>query len=86
MYLMGIKFNHVVLALLSTTAANTVFANQSPIDVKREEIVIFARQGDSQLEQTITQMSALYKKIHDQKVRDDLIALMVRKGQFKEAT
>ncbi|WP_018650794.1 poly-beta-1,6 N-acetyl-D-glucosamine export porin PgaA [Actinobacillus capsulatus] len=83
---MGIKFNHVVLALLSTTAANTVFANQSPIDVKREEIVIFARQGDSQLEQAITQMSALYKKTQDQKVRDDLIALMVRKGQFKEAT
>ncbi|WP_150540137.1 poly-beta-1,6 N-acetyl-D-glucosamine export porin PgaA [Actinobacillus vicugnae] len=83
---MGIKFNHVVLALLSTTATNVAFANLSPIDIKREEIVVFARQGDSQLEQAITQMSALYKKTKNQKVRDDLIALMVRNGQFKEAT
>lgn len=83
---MGIKFNHVALALFSTIATDTVLADQPPIDIKREEIVIFARQGDSQLEQAINQMLALYKKTQNQRVRDDLIALMVRKGQFKEAT
>ncbi len=82
---MEIKFNSLALCLLSTTFLNTALANASPIDIKREEIVIFSRQGDSQLTQAISQLSDLYKKTGDRKVRDDLIALMMRKGEFKHA-
>ena len=82
---MEIKFNSLAFCLLSTTFLNTALANQSPIDMQREEIVVFSRQGDSQLTQAISQMSALYRKTGDKKVRDDLIALMMRKGQFNDA-
>ncbi|WP_440205664.1 poly-beta-1,6 N-acetyl-D-glucosamine export porin PgaA [Actinobacillus pleuropneumoniae] len=85
MYFMEIKFNSLALCLLSTTFLNTALANASPIDIKREEIVIFSRQGDSQLTQAISQLSDLYKKTGNRKVRDDLIALMMRKGEFKHA-
>lgn len=51
---MEIKFNSLALCLLSTTFLNTALANASPIDIKREEIVIFSRQGDSQLTQAIS--------------------------------
>ena len=81
-----LKSNHVAFSLLSAGLINIAFAEQSPLDLKREEIVIFSRGGDSQLEQAITQLVELYKRTKDAKVRDDLIALMVRRGQFKEVT
>ncbi len=84
--LIGKKFSCVTIALLSTQLGQVAFANPTSTDLEREEIVIFSRQGDSQLAQAIKQLSALYKRTQDVKVRDDLIALMIRKEQFKEAT
>lgn len=82
---MSITFNRITLALLSFCVVHNAYAELSAIDKKREDIVIFSRQGDAQLEQAIGQLSSLYQTTNNQKVRDDLITLMVRKGLFKEA-
>ncbi|TYG34293.1 poly-beta-1,6 N-acetyl-D-glucosamine export porin PgaA [Lonepinella koalarum] len=54
------------------------------IDVKREEIVIFSRLGEDQLSTAIEQMKTLYLQTKDKLVRDDLIALLMKKNRFSE--
>ncbi|WP_429696976.1 poly-beta-1,6 N-acetyl-D-glucosamine export porin PgaA [Aggregatibacter kilianii] len=60
-------------------------ANQTPIDLEREKIIIFSRQGDGELKQAIPQLEKLFQRTKDVKVRDDLIALYLRNNQSAQA-
>ena len=50
-----------------------------------ENIIIFSRQGEAQLNQAIPKLEALFKRTHDIKVRDDLITLYLRTNQSAKA-
>ncbi|ABR74225.1 poly-beta-1,6 N-acetyl-D-glucosamine export porin PgaA [Actinobacillus succinogenes] len=60
-------------------------AVSSSIDEQRENIIRYSRLGDVQLVEGTKQLADLYRSTHDYKVRDDLITLLVRQNQFKEA-
>ncbi len=84
------KFNiRVSLLTLSCLACfkitDSLAAPLSPIDKQREDIVILSRQGDAQLDKAIIQLRQLYTASKNLKVRDDLIALLMRQGNFKGA-
>lgn len=68
-------------ALLSAFPTVSIATN---VDVERENIVIFSRQGDSQLTEAINQLKQLYARTSDSKVRDDLIALLMKQSRFEE--
>lgn len=79
------KHSAFALSLLSLCVSESLWA-MTPTDIKREEIIIFSRQGEAQLTQAIPQLQQLYQQTRDVKVRDDLIALLMRQSRFQEAT
>ena len=64
-------FKAMLLAGASTSLAQITYAQKSAIDTERENIIIFSRQGEAQLNQAIPKLEALFKRTHDIKVRDD---------------
>ena len=78
-------FKAMLLAGASTSLAQITYAQKSAIDTERENIIIFSRQGEAQLNQAIPKLEALFKRTHDIKVRDDLITLYLRTNQSAKA-
>ena len=78
-------FKTVLLVGVSTSVVQVAYAQNSSIDTERENIIIFSRQGDTQLNQAIPKLEALFKRSHDVKVRDDLITLYLRTNQSAKA-
>ena len=78
-------FKAMLLAGVSTSVVQVAYAQNSSIDTERENIIIFSRQGDTQLNQAIPKLEALFKRTHDVKVRDDLITLYLRTNQSAKA-
>lgn len=78
-------FKMVFMSGISLSTIPFAHANQSPIDLEREKIIIFSRQGDSELKQAIPQLEKLFERTKDLKVRDDLIALYLRNNQSVHA-
>ena len=78
------KHSSLALSLLALCVNQAVSATMTQTDIKREEIIIFSRQGEAQLNQAIPQLQKLYQQTHDSKVRDDLITLLVRQSRFQE--
>ena len=68
-------FKIVFMGGISLSTIPLTYANQTPIDVEREKIIIFSRQGETELKQAIPKLEALFQRTKDLKVRDDLIAL-----------
>ena len=56
---------------------------QTTTDAQREALVIQARQGA--LETSIDGLKTLYYQTRDIRVREDLVALLVRAGRHQEA-
>ena len=78
-------FQAVLLTGVITSVAPSVYAQKSITDIEREDIIIFSRQGDAQLNQAIPRLEALFDKTHDAKVRDDLIALYLKVNKSDKA-
>lgn len=78
-------FKTVLLVGVSTSVAQVAYAQKSAIDTERENIIIFSRQGDVQLNQAIPKLEALFKRTQDSKVRDDLMTLYLRTNQSAKA-
>ena len=78
-------FKSVLLVGVSTSVAQVAYAQKSAIDTERENIIIFSRQGDVQLNQAIPKLEALFKRTQDSKVRDDLMTLYLRTNQSAKA-
>ena len=78
-------FKAMLLAGVSTSVAQVAYAQNSSIDTERENIIIFSRQGETQLNQAIPKLEALFKRTNDIKVRDDLITLYLRTNQSTKA-
>ena len=78
-------FKAMLLAGVTTSVAQVAYAQKSSIDTERENIIIFSRQGEAQLNQAIPKLEALFKRTHDVKVRDDLITLYLRTNQSAKA-
>ncbi|AAU37721.1 poly-beta-1,6 N-acetyl-D-glucosamine export porin PgaA [[Mannheimia] succiniciproducens] len=74
-----------LLTLLIGGALAVQYANGSPIDERRENIIKYSRLGDGQLVEGTKQLIDLYNKTKDKKVRDDLITLLVRQNRDAEA-
>ena len=74
-------FKAVLLVGVSISVLQLAYAQNSSIDTERENIIIFSRQGDTQLNQAIPKLEALFKRTNDIKVRDDLITLYLRTNQ-----
>lgn len=81
----NLTFNLSYLVAVLILPIATPSLAQSPIDIQREEIIIFSRESDQNLSIAIEKLQNLYATTKDVKVRDDLIALMIRKEKFKEA-
>ena len=64
-------FKAVLLVGISTSVVQVVYVQNSSIDTEWENIIIFSRQGEAQLNQAIPKLEALFKGTHDVKVRDD---------------
>ena len=82
------SLSHVFAVLLvgvSTSVVQVAYAQNSSIDTERENIIIFSRQGEAQLNQAIPKLKALFKRTNDIKVRDDLITLYLRTNQSTKA-
>ena len=75
----------MLLVGVSTSVVQVAYAQNSSIDTERENIIIFSRQGEAQLNQAIPKLEALFKRTHDVKVRDDLITLYLRTNQSAKA-
>ncbi|CAM3795518.1 hypothetical protein ACLS0F_01330 [Avibacterium endocarditidis] len=58
------KFSLVTLGILSFCGVETAQAT-TEIDARREEIIIFSRQGETQLKAAIPQLKTLYQQTHD---------------------
>ena len=69
-------FKAVLLVGVSTSVVQVACAQNSSIDTERENIIIFSRQGETQLNQAIPKLEALFKRTHYVKVRDDLITTL----------
>ena len=78
-------FKTVLLVGISTSVVQVAYAQNSSIDTERENIIIFSRQGEAQLNQAIPKLKALFKRTNDIKVRDDLITLYLRTNQSTKA-
>ena len=78
-------FKAVLLVGVSTSVVQVAYAQNSSIDTERENIIIFSRQGEAQLNQAIPKLKALFKRTNDIKVRDDLITLYLRTNQSAKA-
>ena len=78
-------FKAVLLVGVSTSVVQVAYAQNSSIDTERENIIIFSRQGEAQLNQAIPKLEALFKRTNDIKVRDDLITLYLRTNQSVKA-
>ena len=78
-------FKAMLLAGVSTSVAQVAYAQKSSVDTERENIIIFSRQGDTQLNQAIPKLESLFKRTHDVKVRDDLMTLYLRTNQSAKA-
>ena len=78
-------FKAVLLVSISTSVVQVAYAQNSSIDTERENIIIFSRQGEAQLNQAIPKLKALFKRTNDIKVRDDLITLYLRTNQSATA-
>ena len=78
-------FKTVLLVGVSTLVVQVAYAQNSSIDTERENIIIFSRQGEAQLNQAIPKLEALFKRTNDIKVRDDLITLYLRTNQSAKA-
>ncbi|WP_049380758.1 poly-beta-1,6 N-acetyl-D-glucosamine export porin PgaA [Haemophilus influenzae] len=78
-------FKTVLLVGVSTSVVQVAYAQNSSIDTERENIIIFSRQGEAQLNQAIPKLEALFKRTNDIKVRDDLITLYLRTNQSAKA-
>ena len=78
-------FKAVLLVGISTSVVQVAYAQNSSIDTERENIIIFSRQGEAQLNQAIPKLEALFKRTNDIKVRDDLITLYLRTNQSAKA-
>ena len=52
-------FKAMLLAGVSTSLAQITYAQKSAIDTERENIIIFSRQGDAQLNQAIPKLKAI---------------------------
>ena len=78
-------FKAMLLAGVSTSVAQVAYAQKSSVDTERENIIIFSRQGDTQLNQAIPKLETLFKRTHDVKVRDDLMTLYLRTNQSAKA-
>ena len=55
-------FKAMLLAGVSTSVAQVAYAQKSSVDTERENIIIFSRQGDSQLNQAIPKLESLFKR------------------------
>ena len=51
-------FKAMLLAGVSTSVAQVAYAQNSSIDTERENIIIFSRQGETQLNQAISKLEA----------------------------
>ena len=78
-------FKTMLLVGVSTSVVQVAYAQNSSIDTERENIIIFSRQGEAQLNQAIPKLEALFKRTNDIKVRDDLITLYLRTNQSAKA-
>lgn len=78
-------FKAMLLAGVSTSLAQVAYAQKSSVDTERENIIIFSRQGEAQLNQAIPKLEALFKRTNNIKVRDDLITLYLRTNQSAKA-
>ncbi len=78
-------FKAMLLVGVSTSVVQVAYAQNSSIDTERENIIIFSRQGNTQLNQAIPKLEALFKRTNDIKVRDDLITLYLRTNQSAKA-
>ena len=78
-------FKTMLLVGVSTSVVQVAYAQNSSIDTERENIIIFSRQGEAQLNQAIPKLEALFKRTQDSKVRDDLITLYLRTNQSAKA-
>ncbi len=80
------KFNHNFLLILITLplSLNAKYFDNN-IEHKREEWVVSARQGEQELSLAIVHLQKLYDQTRNGKVRDDLIALLLRQNRRLEA-
>ena len=78
-------FKAMLLVGVSTSVVQVAYAQNSSIDTERENIIIFSRQGETQLNQAIPKLEALFKRTNDIKVRNDLITLYLRTNQSAKA-
>ena len=72
-------------ALTALLLALCCTARADDTDRERERLAVYARQGDSQLAEASRKMGELYRKTGNGKVRADWIALLVRRGDRRQA-
>lgn len=72
-------------ALTALLLALCCTARADDTDRERERLAVYARQGDSQLAEAARKMGELYRKTGNGKVRADWIALLVRRGDRRQA-
>ena len=72
-------------ALTALLLALCCTARADDTDRERERLAVYARQGDSQLADAARKMGELYRKTGNGKVRADWIALLVRRGDRRQA-
>ena len=72
-------------ALTALLLAFCCTARADDTDRERERLAVYARQGDSQLAEAARKMGELYRKTGNGKVRADWIALLVRRGDRRQA-
>ncbi len=73
----------ICLSAAFTTLPLTALAQD--VNVEREKWALHARDGESQLAESIDALRKLYAQSKDSKVRADLIALLIRQGNSNEA-
>ncbi|SHF79286.1 poly-beta-1,6 N-acetyl-D-glucosamine export porin PgaA [Modicisalibacter ilicicola DSM 19980] len=77
------KGSWALLCLLGVLGTGAASAQEDDLDARREAWVIKARQG--QMEEAIAGLARLYARTGDDAVLDDLIALRIRDGRYRQA-
>ncbi|TDQ57351.1 poly-beta-1,6 N-acetyl-D-glucosamine export porin PgaA [Mesocricetibacter intestinalis] len=81
---MKANLNYLLLPILCAAIPLTANA-ASTLDQQREKIVIASRRSETALNQAIDDLYRLFRASGDPRVREDLIALLLRQERFREA-
>ncbi len=79
------KLTNFSLTLLAGLLSAQAFTQVTDINTIREQIVIYSRNSDEALNESIIRLQTLYRQTKDLRVRDDLIALLVRQRSYHQA-